>query len=452
VNVAVILSGGSGSRFGGDIPKQYINLAGKNIIEYTVAAFEQNENIDEICIVADEAYHDKLLKTSKKSGFKKVKRVISGGAERKDSSYNAIKEYEDKEDINLIFHDAVRPFISQEIINNCIRALEKYSAIDVAIPTADTIIEIDESSKTIKNIPQRSRLRRGQTPQAFKLETIKKAHELANSDKNKPLFTDDCGLIRQYLPNEHIFVIDGEEKNIKITYPEDLLFAEKLIQLHSVTLDDQSSLDNLNGMKIVLFGASSGIGKEIARVALEHGADILEFSRSNGVDISDIGSVEKALTGAKKKLGRIDSVINTAAVLTKKELVVMDNNEITAEINTNLLGSINVAKSAHKYLKETKGSLLLFTSSSYTRGRAGYSVYSASKAAVVNLTQALASEWETDMIRVNAINPARTKTPMREQNFGKEDNSTLLCAKTVAKNSLAVITKKISSLVIDIKK
>ncbi|NLM99630.1 MAG: 2-C-methyl-D-erythritol 4-phosphate cytidylyltransferase [Campylobacteraceae bacterium] len=451
MNVAVILSGGSGSRFGSETPKQYINLAGKNIIEYTVVAFEQNENIDEICIVADEAYHDKLLQTFKKSGFKKVRRVISGGAERKDSSYNAIKEYEDKEDINLIFHDAVRPFISQEIINNCIRALEKYSAVDVAIPTADTIIEIDESSKTIKNIPQRSKLQRGQTPQAFKLKTIKKAHELANADESKPLFTDDCGLVKQYLPDEQIFVIDGEERNIKITYPEDLLFAEKLIQLHSISADRKPLLSKLKGMNIVVFGGSSGIGKEIVKMASSHGAKVVEFSKSSGVDVASMDEVKSSLELISKKLGKIDSIINCAATLTRKDLVNMSSNEIEGEVNTNLIGSINIAKASHSYLKKTKGSLLLFTSSSYTRGRAGYSVYSATKAAVVNLTQALCEEWMKDDIRVNVINPARTATPMRERNFGKEDESSLLSAKDVAMSSIDTILGEFNGLVIDVR-
>lgn len=451
MNVAVILSAGSGSRFGSDIPKQFINLAGKNIIEYTIAAFEQNDNIDEICIVADTVYHEKLFEISKNNNFKKVKKIIQGGAERKDSSFNAIKEYEGKKNINLIFHDAVRPFVSQRIINDCIESLEKYSSIDVAIPTADTIIQIDEISQIIESIPQRSKLQRGQTPQAFKLETIKKAHELAKKDKNKPMFTDDCGLVKQYLPSEDIFVVNGEEKNIKITYKEDLLFAEKLIQFSSISLSNKLDFSNLKNKVIVVFGGSSGIGKEIVNIANEYKAKAISFSRSNGVDIASKKDIKKALKKVFEKYGRIDSVINCAATLTKKELVNMSFDEISKEIDINFLGAVNIAKSSHKYLKKSKGSFILFTSSSYTRGRASYSLYSSTKAAIVNLTQSLASEWQKDNIRVNVICPERTKTPMREKNFGEEDSKTLLKSKVVAENTLKTLLKDFSGLVIDVK-
>ena len=451
MNIAVILSAGSGSRFGSDIPKQFINLAGKNIIEYTIAAFEQNDKIDEICIVADTIYHEKLLEISKNNNFTKVKKIIQGGIERKDSSYNAIKEYQNQKDINLIFHDAVRPFVSQRIINDCIESLETYNAIDVAIPTADTIIQIDEISKTIENIPQRSKLQRGQTPQAFKLEIIKKAHELANQDKNKPMFTDDCGLVKQYLPNEDIFVVNGEEKNIKITYKEDLLYAEKLIQFSSISISDRLDFSNFKNKVIVVFGGSSGIGKEIVNIANENKAKAISFSRSNGVDITSKKDVKKALKKVFKKYGKIDSIINCAAILTKKELVEMSFKEISKEISINFLGAVNISKISHKYLKKSKGSFILFTSSSYTRGRAGYSLYSSTKAAIVNLTQALASEWQKDSINVNVICPARTQTPMRENSFGKENIETLLSAKTVAQKSLQTTLYTFSGLVIDIK-
>lgn len=451
MNIAVILSAGSGSRFGSDIPKQFINLAGKNIIEYTIAAFEQNDNIDEICIVADTVYHEKLFEISKINKFSKVKKIIQGGKERKDSSYNAIKEYENKKNINLIFHDAVRPFVSQRIINDCIESLEKYNAIDVAIPTADTIIQIDEISKTIENIPQRSKLQRGQTPQAFKLEIIKKAHELAIEDINEPMFTDDCGLVKQYLANEKIFVVNGEEKNIKITYKEDLLYAEKLIQFSSISLQKNINFYELKEKVIVVFGGSSGIGKEIIQMAKENKSKALSFSRINGIDITSKKDVKKALKKVFEKYGRIDSVINCAATLTKKELVEMSYEEITSEININFLGAVNIAKISYKYLKQTKGSLILFTSSSYTRGRASYSLYSSTKAAIVNLTQSLASEWQKDSINVNVICPARTQTPMRKNNFGEEDSKTLLKAKVVAENTLQTLLKDFSGLVIDVK-
>ena len=115
------------------------------------------------------------------------------------------------------------------------------------------------------------------------------------------------------------------------------------------------------------------------------------------------------------------------------------------------MGAINVAKVAIRYLKESKGALLLFTSSSYTRGRALYSIYSSSKAAVVNFMQALSEELFEEKIRVNVINPARTNTRMRTEAFGKEPEKTLLSPKDVGKKSLEILLSDITGQVIDVR-
>ena len=112
---------------------------------------------------------------------------------------------------------------------------------------------------------------------------------------------------------------------------------------------------------------------------------------------------------------------------------------------------INVSMAAFSYLQKSKGSLLHFTSSSYTRGRANYALYSSTKAAIVNFIQAIAEEWEPNGIRVNCINPQRTKTPMRIQNFGIEPENTLLKSEMVARESLKALQADITGEVIDIK-
>ncbi|MGB3962706.1 MAG: 2-C-methyl-D-erythritol 4-phosphate cytidylyltransferase, partial [Sulfurimonas sp.] len=381
MNVAVILSAGNGSRFGGSSPKQFLNLAGKNIIEYTLEAFEQNKNIDEICIVANKEYHSKIKIIVEKNNFVKIKKIISGGKERKDSSYAAIKAYENQKNVNLIFHDAVRPFVSQRILNETIKALEYYDAVDVAIPTSDTIIQIDTDTRTIEQIPQRSKLQRGQTPQAFKLTSIKRAHELSNQDKNEPQFSDDCGLIKQYLPQTKIYIVAGEEKNIKITYPQDLLFAEKLIQLHSIVLDTTINFELLKGRVIVVFGGNNGIGKEIAVLCEQYNAIVYPLSRSNNIDITQPQNIKKALHKIYEKEKRIDIIINCAAILEICPLKEMDDASIFQQINTNFTSNVIIAKEAFDYLYKTSGSLILFTSSSYTSGRENYSIYSSTKAA-----------------------------------------------------------------------
>lgn len=447
-NIAVILAGGSGSRFGLDYPKQFVKLAGKTIIEHTIEIFEKHKQIDEICIVCKKEYINKIEELSIKNQFKKIKKIIAGGKERKDSSYNAILSYSDL-DVNLIFHDAVRPFCSNEIITNVIKALKNYNAIDVAISASDTIIQTQ--NEFIKSIPNRSDLMQGQTPQAFRLQTIKQAHELANIDKDF-IFTDDCGIIKKFLPDEKILVVKGDVKNIKITYQQDLLFADKIFQLNTQNISSENScLEKLEDKVIMIFGGSSGIGKEISTLAKFYKANVKVFSRSTtNTNIANINDVKKAFLDTYNEFGKIDYVVNSAAILIKSALNHTDFEDVKTIIDTNYLGAINICKIAYEYLYKTKGSILNFTSSSYTRGRSNYALYSSSKAAIVNLTQALSEEYILDNIKINCINPQRTLTPMRIRAFGKEDPATLLDAKHVAKISLDTLISELTGLIVDI--
>ncbi|MDB5248567.1 MAG: 2-C-methyl-D-erythritol 4-phosphate cytidylyltransferase [Segetibacter sp.] len=449
MNVAVILAGGSGSRLGVSMPKQFLKIAGKMVIEHTISAFEQNAGIDEIVIVTNPYYLYLVETMVLKNEWKKTKKILNGGNERYKSSLTAITSYNNDE-TNLIFHDAVRPLISQRIIDDVIQALETYNAVDVAIPSADTIITVEDNQ--IKNIPDRSTLMRGQTPQGFKLKTIKRAYELALQDADLKT-TDDCSIVKKYLPDETVFVVNGEDCNMKLTYKEDLFLLDKLFQLRSISLNGSTFLEELKDKVIVVFGGSSGIGKDIVEVSRLYGAKAYPFSRSlNDVDISNIDSVNKAFEDVFSENKRIDYVVNSAAILLKEPLVSMDKDAINEIININYFGMINVSVASYPYLKESQGSLLHFTSSSYTRGREFYSLYSSTKAAVVNFVQAIAQEWDPFKIRINCINPERTKTPMRERNFGLEPEDTLLDSISVSKVALEALMSGFSGQVIDVKK
>jgi 2-C-methyl-D-erythritol 4-phosphate cytidylyltransferase len=453
-NIAIILAGGSGSRFGLNVPKQFAKLAGKTIIEHTIDVFEQNSMIDEICIVIKSEYKDRIKEIILKNGYKKIKKILDGGEERKDSSLVAIKAYElEIGNCNLIFHDAVRPFVDNRIINECIRKLDYYNAIDVAIPAVDTIIEVENN--VITNIPLRDKMMQGQTPQAFKLNTIKKAYEIAQKDKNfKP--TDDCGIVKKYLPDESIYVVKGSLQNIKITYQQDLFVADKIVQLKTITLNEKQSNDfyknRLQNEVMVIFGGSYGIGKEIGDIAKQYGAKVYLFSRSlNGVNVANISDIQKSLKDVFDKEGKIDFVVNTASILIKEPIENMDYSKILEIIDINYIGAVNILKESIPYLEKTRGQILNFTSSSYTRGRAFYSLYSSTKAAIVNLTQALAEEFKVKSIRVNCINPERTSTPMRIKNFGYEDPKTLLSSYEVAITSINTLLSDLTGQIVDIK-
>ena len=449
-NIAVILAGGVGHRTGLSTPKQFFKLAGKTVMEHTVSAFEINRHIDEIAIVVNVNSLPVVEQMVLAGGFTKVKKLLQGGAERYCSSLSAIKAYEGQ-DVNLIFHDAVRPLVSERIIDDVCRALEDHEAVDVAIPTADTIIEVNENSEIV-SIPLRSALRRGQTPQAFRIGTIREAYRLALSD---PSFTttDDCGVVKRYLPDVPVFVVPGEESNMKLTYREDIYLMDKYFQMRNIKLSGEPDYSFFKGKTAVVFGASSGIGKDTAALLEAAGARVYAYSRSSGgVDVGNAEDVKRAFSEVSASEPVIDFVINTAGVLNREPLHSMDDSVIEAAVRTNYIGTVNVAKAAYPYLKKSKGQLVFFTSSSYTRGRSFYSIYSSTKAAIVNFVQAIAEEWQPDGIRVNCIDPERTRTPMREKNFGIEPEGSLLESRVVAEETLKCLLSDYTGQVVDVRR
>ncbi len=228
MNIAIILAGGSGSRLGGDLPKQFLKVAGKTIIEHSIGVFDTCSMIDEIAIVSRQDYIQKVEDIVARDRYSKVRHVLPGGKERYHSSLSALNAYKDDDD-NLLFHDAVRPLVTHRIIADCVEALGRYNAVNVAVPTTDTIVQVDDAD-CITDIPLRKYLRNSQTPQCFKRRVIARAYELALQDPDFTT-TDDCGVVRRYLPDEPVYVVDGDTSNMKLTYKEDLFLFEHLLKL-----------------------------------------------------------------------------------------------------------------------------------------------------------------------------------------------------------------------------
>jgi 2-C-methyl-D-erythritol 4-phosphate cytidylyltransferase len=226
-NIALILASGTGSRCNLGYPKQFAKVGNKTILEFTIDAFENHPEIDDIYIVTSNEFIPKVKNIIMNSSYKKIVSIIEGGETRKESSYNGISKIHEAE-ANILIHDGVRPLISQKIITNCIETLQTRQAVCTAINSTDTIYETNKNN-IIKSIPLRKYLRRAQTPQCFKLSIIKKAHELAYKDP-KCTVTDDCGLI-QYFNLTDIYLIEGDPNNIKITYKEDLEFVKKFFNV-----------------------------------------------------------------------------------------------------------------------------------------------------------------------------------------------------------------------------
>lgn len=221
-NIAVILAGGSGNRFGADKPKQFLQVAGKTILEHSVLKFASHPLIDEVCVVCRQDWIDYC--TELLSAIPKVTHIVAGGKERYHSTLAALSIYTNGDEM-LLIHDAVRPLITHEVITDCIESGAEACA--VGVPSTDTIWQTQDG--VITAIPDRKTLFNAQTPQCFSQPVLKKAFDLALQD---PAFlpTDDCGVVRTYVPEIPIRIIPGLPTNIKITYPADLELAEKLLK------------------------------------------------------------------------------------------------------------------------------------------------------------------------------------------------------------------------------
>lgn len=224
--IAVILAGGSGRRFGADRPKQFLELEGQTLLARSLSAFEGSPLVDEICLVLHPDWLEEGRREVEKGGFQKVRHIVSGGSERYESSVNALDCYPDGEGY-ILFHDAVRPLVSGEVIARVVEALDTHAAVGVMVPCVDTVV-VHEAG-TLQSVPVRSTLGCMQTPQGFHLPTIREAYRRALQD---PAFasTDDCGVVHRYLPDVAIHLVRGEERNRKLTYKDDLPFFRLLLQ------------------------------------------------------------------------------------------------------------------------------------------------------------------------------------------------------------------------------
>lgn len=445
-NIVIILASGVGARFGSEKPKQFIKLAGKTVLEHTLDCFNSHNKIHEIIVVTSLEQKELIQYMVLQAGYSKISKIVVGGVTRQESSCAGINAIEGDQH-KVLVHDAVRPLLDHATIDRCLNALDVESCIDTVVSASDTIVKAD-INEYIESIPRRSELRMGQTPQGFIAGVLRKAHLLAAQTSNIEV-TDDCGLVLKFNLAQ-VKLVDGNVSNIKITYPSDIYLADRLFQLRTTQILD-IDLNSLQNKVLIIFGASRGIGLDIMQIAQEKGAHVIGVSRSSNVDITNVLSVRTTLESAFQKFGKIDYVVNTAGILKTGLLTSQTEEAIDELLAVNIKGSIIVAQESFKYLKDTGGAITLFTSSSYTRGRAFSAVYSATKAAIVNLVQGLSQEFKPHNININAINPERTATPMRIENFGLEPKESLLTSKRVAEVTLESLLKNITGEVIDVR-
>lgn len=223
----VIPAAGQGKRMKKGINKQFINLQDRPVIVHTLQVFEQDPWCRKVIIVVNEREVDFFKELIEVNNIRKVSEIVKGGSERQHSVYNGLKILTDEEGIVLV-HDGARPFIEQEHVHRLVEEASESKAAVLAVPVKDTMKRV-RNGKVIDTV-ERSSLWAIQTPQAFVLSLIQYAHEKAQ-EKNY-LGTDDASLVEAV--GEDVTIVEGSYNNIKLTTPEDLIYAEAILQAQKI--------------------------------------------------------------------------------------------------------------------------------------------------------------------------------------------------------------------------
>lgn len=437
MTIAILLMAGSGTRFGSQVPKQFHHLSGKKIYQHTLEKFLTTRFFSRIILVCASEY---VQQVKEEVSLSNQVYVVEGGQNRQESSLKGLLACPSDTEI-VVIHDAVRPFVSEEILQKNISLARLHKAVDTCIPSSDTLVHTTDL-KHIHAIPLRNQYVRGQTPQSFFYPLILEAH-LNTSQKNT---SDDCSLV--LAKNHPVYITEGSEYNIKITTELDLFLAEQIFRLQPSYVISNSQ--TIQGKRYIVTGGSGGIGQAIIQCLEKEGATAIDISRSAKsypADLCCYANVEKIFTDIFTEFGPVDGLINSIGYFIKKPFMRLSQQEIQKIIATNLTSVLFCCKCAHI---KPQGHILNIASSSYSRGRKDYTIYASCKAAIVNFTQGFAEEFPH--LHINVIAPQRTATAMRYREFPNEDPSTLLSTEEVAQTILSCLKSSITGSLIEIKR
>ncbi len=279
MNIAVIFAGGSGTRMKmHGLPKQFLKVEGKPIIIKTLENFEKNANIDKIYISCKADWIDYLKEEIDNYNITKIAKIVEGGATGQDSIYNALKAAgeENPKDSIVLIHDGVRPFITQELINQNIEDVKQYGSSITSTPCFETAI-VSEDGKNIQEVPDRNVMYTAQAPQCFYLGEIIEVHEKVRKTESRyEGIVDSCNLMRKNGHDVHITI--GNRNNIKVTTPTDYYVVQALYKYER---DENKSKKELNPV----------IEKDIE--------DIL----SNKIEFKKLENTTVLITGASGMIG-----------------------------------------------------------------------------------------------------------------------------------------------------
>jgi len=226
MNIAIIPAAGSGSRLGGEVPKQFVEIAGAPILIHTIRRFDECPDIDRIFVALASEMHSFEARVQQ-FGIRKPVIFVSGGAERSESIRNALDAAEDLSVEIVVVHDAVRPLVAVELISAVLAKARQTGAAIAAQPATDTIKEVVDGH--IVRTLDRRQIFRAQTPQAFRYDLLRHANEEARKAGLPPeLLTDDAMLVERL--GHPVGIVEGPAGNMKITTAEDLAFARVLLE------------------------------------------------------------------------------------------------------------------------------------------------------------------------------------------------------------------------------
>ena len=220
-NVAILMAAGRGKRLGGDVPKQFCRVNDKMLMEYAMATFQNHPRIDEMVLVLPEEYlkMQELLEYLF-DRYDKLNQVLAGGDERFQSSWSAVQWFVDRPNDHLLLHDAARPGMSARIVDDLLDALQDGEAAVTALPATDTVIRVDDQKRLTETLV-REGLYYAQTPQAFRAGLLYDCF-LQLIQQGGAVPTDESGLVARFHPEVPIKIVNGEARNFKVTYADDL--------------------------------------------------------------------------------------------------------------------------------------------------------------------------------------------------------------------------------------
>jgi len=427
---AVIPASGSGTRVGTPTPKQFLIVHDRPLIIYTLEPFVKSDLIQEIVVPTSGEGVSFLRDLLSHFHLDNKVRLVLGGASRHYSIRNGLQALTPTDVV--IIHDAVRPFVFEEIFQPLAEAAWEYGAAGTVMPLVDTVLAITDDG-FMKHSLDRHLYRASQTPQAFRYRILKTAYE--NASEEEMLYGTEClELARQ--AGAKVKLLEGSPLFWKVTYKPDIYIAERL------------AIERSRRFAVVT-GGSRGIGRKIAeslanlgmKVAIvARGGEVYEMARridGMGIqaDVSRSEEVQRVFDVVLRCWGRVDVLVNNAGTARWRRIVDTDDEEWRQMVDTNLSGAFYCTRAAFKIMAESGngGVIINIGSSSIKGGRVGEGAYAASKAGLIALTETAALEGKPYGIHVFAVIPRRTNTALRQALYPNEKDADLLDPADVAR-------------------